>query len=697
MEISNISSSVTKSLTATLDSQNVEAQAQNLLTQMSLEEKVAQMSGSATRIPGLITMLYKYNYKPYPAGPNPRLGIAAMQFTDGPRGVVLYHSTCFPVAIGRGASWDVALEERVGDAIGVEARSQGANLFAGVCINVLRHPAWGRAQETFGEDPYHLGEMGAALVRGSQRHVMACIKHFAANSIENTRFKVNVKVSERTLREIYLPHFKRCIDEGAAAVMSAYNRVNGPRCGQHNHLLRDILKQEWGFKGFVMSDFVFGISDGKKAVLGGLDMEMPFTQHFGKKLVELVRLGEIPEAMIDEAALRILRQKLRFASIGEPERYIRHHVAGQKHRELAREAAQKTIVLLKNASLAPDEKKLLPLQTKKLRRIAVIGHLARAKNVGDLGSSRVRNTYTVTAWQGISEAAGSQVEVVYHDGKKPLEAAEVARSADVAIVVAGYTTRHEGENIGFRGGDRKFLTLPVNDENLINQVAAANPATVVVMIGGSAIITEAWRENVPAILMAWYPGMEGGRALADVLFGKVSPSAKLPCVFPKIEAQLPFFDSQATEIEYDYYHGYRLMDKKQYEPAFAFGFGLSYTNYTYQKLKLENGASDTNNLLRASVEITNTGEVAREEIAQLYISYPPGIVDRPIKELKGFQKIKLEPGETRRVSFEVPLRQMAYYDEENGKWKIEAGKYKVLVGSSSRSEDLISQNFILEA
>ncbi len=304
-----------------LSAGEIEERAFGLLLQMTLTEKIAQMSGDSGRVRGVATMARAYNMKPMPAGGNARLGIPAIQFSDGPRGVVVNHSTCFPVSMARGATWDVALEARVGDAMGVEARSLGANFLAAVCINVLRHPAWGRAQETYGEDPYHLGEMGVALVQGLQRHVMACVKHYACNSIENSRMKVNIRIGERALREIYLRHFKRCVDAGAASVMSAYNQVNGDYCGHNTRLLREILKEEWGFDGFVMSDFVFGIRDARAAALAGMDMEMPFRWHYVNNLEKLVRSGEVPEAVIDEAVMRILRQKLRFAQVGEPDRY----------------------------------------------------------------------------------------------------------------------------------------------------------------------------------------------------------------------------------------------------------------------------------------------------------------------------------------------------------------------------------------
>ena len=326
----------------------IDAQARALLAQMTLAEKIKQMSGDRSFLFGGIKMARAYNAEPVPAGENHRLGIPGIRFTDGPRGVVMYHSTCFPVAMARGASWDVELEARIGDAIGVEARAQGANYFGGVCINLLRHPAWGRAQETYGEDPHHLGEMGAALVRGVQRHIMACIKHYACNSIERSRLKVNVKVDERALHEVYLPHFRRCVEAGAASVMSAYNRVNGEYCSHNQRLLTGILRDEWGFDGFVLSDFVFAVRDAKAAALAGLDVEMPFPRHYGRRLERLVRTGEVPEAVVDTAVLRILRQKLRFSRIGEPGRYTQDVVAGPAHRALAREAAEQSAVLLKN-------------------------------------------------------------------------------------------------------------------------------------------------------------------------------------------------------------------------------------------------------------------------------------------------------------------------------------------------------------
>jgi beta-glucosidase len=678
-----------------LPDEEVEARARALLGQMTLDEKIAQMSGDTPLLPGLIQMARAYNYEPFPAGENLRLGIPGIRFTDGPRGVALYHSTCFPVPMARGAAWDPDLEERVGDAIGVEARSQGANYFGGVCINLLRHPAWGRAQDTYGEDPYHLGEMGAALVRGVQRHVMACAKHYAANSIENSRMKVDVHLDERTLREVYLPHFKRCVDEGVASVMSAYNRVNGAYCSENSHLLRDILKGEWGLQGFVLSDFVFAVHDGEAAIRAGLDVEMPFTRHYGKKLKRLVGSGRVPEAWIDDAVLRILRQKVRFGAKGEPGRYGPQAVVSAEHRALAREVAVKSMVLLQNDPVPGRDRPLLPIDRGQVKRLAVIGRLAAQDNTGHRVSSRVRPPYVVPPLMGIEAAVKGHAEIIFDRGASPDAAAEAARGAGATIVVVGYTHEDEGEKVpgANRGGDRASLRLAAHDEALIQAVAAANPATAVVLIGGSAIVSEAWRGAVPAILMAWYPGMEGGHALADLLFGLANPSGKLPCTFPRSEAHLPPFDPQADSVEYGYYHGYRLLERDGHEPAFAFGFGLSYTTFRYANLRLDRETMRSGGELQASVEVTNTGPLAGDEIVQWYVGCEGSQVDRPVKELKGLARVLLAPGETRTVSFHLRGEHLATYDAGRGQWTVEPGGCRLWAGGSSRPGDLLAAPF----
>lgn len=666
-----------------------ESLVRDLVSRMTVSEKIDQMAGSAS-VGQIIAMPFAYGKSTYDSGENKRLGIPAIRFTDGPRGVCLDSSTCFPVGMARGSTWDVELQERVGSALGIEARALGANFFGGVCINLLRHPGWGRAQETFGEDPFHLGAMGVATLTGVQQHAMACVKHFACNSIEESRFFVDVHVDQRALREVYLPHFKRCARAGAACFMSAYNKVNGRYCGQNHHLLREILKQEWGYDGMVMSDFFWGVRDGVKAAEAGLDIEMPRKRHFGMKLKRAVRRGKVSMEVLDEAVTRVLRQKARFARVGRPAGYEREDVASPRHRELALEVARKGIVLLKNENGA------LPLASKQSRRIAVFGELADRANTGDRGSSIVRPPYVVTPLEGIRDkAAGS--DVVYVNERKAVGAA--AREADVALVIVGFDYRDEGEHVSRlsgNGGDRENLDLSGEDEALIKEVASAAETCVVVLEGGSAVTMETWKDEVDAILMAWCPGMEGGNALADILFGEVNPGGKLPITFPESMAQLPYFNKKARQIDYGYYHGYRHFDREGFEPAFPFGFGLSYSTFHYEQLRLSNREIGKGGKVEARFSITNRGKVRGDEVAQLYVSYKGSAVDRPPKELKGFARVSLEPNQTKDVAVEVHARELGYYNEDVFSWEIEEIEYVVQVGSSSRAEDLyLSDSFFI--
>jgi beta-glucosidase len=651
---------------------------------MTLEEKVDQMHGDTT-VMDMIIMVVRYNLKPYTSGENKRLGIPASRFTDGPRGVALNHSTCFPVAMARGATWDTELEERVGSAMGIESRSQGANLFGGVCVNLPRHPGWGRAQETYGDDPWLLGEMGAAAIRGLQRHLMACAKHFACNSMDEARFHLDVRIDERTLREVYLPHFRRCVAEGVATIMSAYNKVNGAYCAHNSHLLRDILKGDWGFQGYVISDWVFGTRDTVKAAKGGLDVEMPNYWHFGKRLRKAVLKGEVTEDIIDEAVTRILRQKARFAQVGDTSLYSEDNVACENHTRLALEVAHKSMVLLKN------DGGILPLDRNRIDRLAVIGRLADLANLGDFGSSQVRPPYSITPLQGIRDSAGASIEVSYDSGKDLAAARQAAGAADAVVMVVGMGGRDEGEAMPGPikvGGDREDLGLRQTDKELIEAVSQETEDLVVVLEGGSSITMEGWKDKARAILMAWYPGMEGGNALADILFGEVNPSGKLPIIFPENTGQLPHFDKKAKSIEYGYYHGYRLFDKEGLQPAFPFGFGLSYTRYGYDNLRLSGKEIDRDGLLEAKVDLANLGDMAGDEIVQLYIGCSGSKVDRPLKELKDFTRVHMEPGETKTVSLEVKAEDLAYYDVDSGDWVVEEIDYTAYVGPSSRQEDL---------
>jgi beta-glucosidase len=679
-----------------LSPEEVDGYARKLLAEMTLQQKVLQMSGD-TSLWDMIKLITvekgKYNDYPITAGADTRLAIPPIGFADGPRGVVLNHSTAFPVAMTRGASWDRELQRRVGDVIGKEIRAQGGTLWGGVCVNLLRHPSWGRAQETLGEDSYLLGELAAASVEGVQVHkVMGCAKHYALNTIEETRTEVDVRVDERTLREVYLPHFERLAAADVASFMSAYNKVNGDYAGESRHLLREILKEEWGYRGFVMSDFFMGVYDGKKAALAGLDLEMPWTKAYGKTLVAAVEKGEVPLAVIDEAVLRLLRRKIEYATRPDPIAYPATLVRAKEHVALAREVAEKGVVLLKN------DAGLLPLDPGSLKTVAVIGRLADAPNLGDHGSSRVYPPDTVTVVEGLREALGA-VSVIHETGADVLKALAAARAADAVVVVVGFDQSDEGEYIPQKpnkdewGGDREDLALKREDRELILSVAAENPRTIVVLIGGAAITVEEWHEKAGAILMAFYPGEQGGAAIARLLLGQANPSGKLPFTVPKDASLLPPFDNESLAVEYGYYHGYTLAEKKGWEPRYAFGHGLSYTTYAYANLSLDAQAAKPDGTVLASVDVTNVGSRAGEEVVQLYVGYPSSRVDRPVKLLRGFEKVALAAGETKRVSFAVPVGSLAYYDAGAKAWVVERQPHSVSVGGSSRAADLLTATF----
>lgn len=659
-----------------------------LLSKMSLKQKVNQMSGDN---PARYVSINpeRYNFVPYFAGEDCELNIPAIKFTDGPSGIVMgYHSTAFPVSIARGASFDQDLEERIGEVMGIEGRSGGANLCAAICINVLRHPAWGRAQETYGEDPCLLGIMGSALTRGIQKHMMACVKHFACNSMENSRFKVSVDADERTMREIYLPHFKECVDEGAACVMSAYNKFRDTYCGHNDYLLNDVLKKEWGFRGFVMSDFMWGIRDTIEAANGGQCIEMDVTQYFGKKLEDAVNQGKVSEEIINDAVRRILREKIRFSYVGNKELYGEDKPGCPEHVALAREVSEKSTVLLKN------EGAILPLKKEKIKNILMVGPKAVVPNIGDTvkGSSAVFPDYVVTPYQGIKNYCGSDIEVRYIDGMIKHMIKYFGAKYDVIIIVAGLDWRDEGEydETGMKcGGDRSKLGLHEDEINMIRTANEVNDNVIVCLQGGSAIMTEEWEKNAKAILMQWYPGMEGGNALANIIFGKINPSAKLPVTIPASRQQMPFYKKETEHITYDYYHGYFLADKKEYDVSYHFGYGLSYTTFNYKNIEI----SKENRGVYVSCTIQNTGSMEGEEVVQLYIGYKNSSVERHIKDLKNFTKVKFKRNETKKVRLYLPYDKLKYYSVNEGRWILEDIIYLAMIGSSSRKEDLLVAEF----
>ena len=667
--------------------------AKKIVNHLTLEEKVSFMSGGMKfeEVRGAIKKQTKehYNQFPYPAGGMAEQGIPPMLFCDGPRGVVCGNgkSTCFPVSMLRGAAFDTELEEEIGEAIAKEVLAFGGNLFAGVCINLPYNPGWGRSQETYGEDSYLLGEMGAALVRGVQKHgVMACIKHFAFNQMENARFKVNIDCSKRTEREIFLPHFKKCVDAGAASVMSAYNLYKGTMCGHNDYLLNQVLKEEWEFDGFTMSDFVWGVKDTVEAINGGQNMEMCVTKYFGENLVKAVRDGLVDEKKIDDAVLRIIRTILAFNSVRE--NVNMRQVGCKEHIMLALESARKGITLIKN------KHRVLPLDKRMTKRIVVFGRLAQSEATGDKGSSQVYPAYVVTPLQGIANAS-SNTEVVYYDGDDMNHSRRLAKTADAVIFVVGYDYNDEGEFVapnkedvytGAVGGDRKAgLGLHADEIDLIKNVASENENSIAVLIGGSTIMIDSWKDCVSAIIMAYYPGMEGGTALGEIIYGDVNPSGKLPFVLPVKESDLPQVDWDAENQYYEYFHGYRKLEREGIKPELPFGFGLSYTTFTVDKIK----AWLTDDILYACCELKNIGEREGEEVLQLYVGFAKSAVERPVKALKGFKRVHLQQSEKRQVILSCPVSELCWFNEETGAFELEHMEYEVYLGTSSAPEDLI--------
>ncbi len=660
------------------DTLALEAKVASLVSQMTLDEKFTMMAGT-----GMVNGLW--------VTPGvPRLGIPGYAMSDGARGLTATQfvqgaaeqATAFPVAMARGATFDEELETRVGEAIGQEARAWGANVILAPVVNLLHHPAWGRAQETYGEDPSHLARMGVAFIEGAQHHVFANAKHFAANDIEDTRFTVNVTMDERTLREVFLPPFRAAVGAGVGSVMSAYNSLDGSYCSQNAHLLSDILDGDWKFRGFVESDWILAVRSTAPSVNAGLDLEMPTPNFLSlanlHAALDGADAGTITEATVDAAVTRLVRGQLVLAAqIDQPPPDV-SVVGGPEHAALALEVAQKSITLLKN------EGGVLPLDPTKVKKLAVVGTFSGIARMGDEGSSNVVPSHAVTPFQGLTDRGkGVTLEQIDADTLAPADEATVA-GADAAIVVVGLTAMDEGENTTGTGtpGDRKTLTLSAAHEALINAVAALNPKTIVVMEAGSAITMQAWQANVPAIVMAWYPGQEGGDAIADILFGNVNPSGRLPLTFPVSASQLPPFDDTSSEVTYGYFHGYRYVELNGETPQFPFGFGLSYTTYTLGPLSLSKASMSATDSLVATVTATNTGSMAGDDVVELFVSYQGSAVPRSPHDLKGFARVHLEPGASQVVSLPLRASDLAYYDVTTSAWTVEPITYTAYVGSS---------------
>lgn len=799
----------------------MEKRIDDLIGHMTLEEKIAIIRGD--KEPG--------NYV-VDTGAVPRLGIPALKMTDGPNGVRWGTNTAFPTGVAMASTWNEELIDRLGVALGEETIATGRHVIFGPCVNIHRVPFGGRNFESFSEDPYLAGRIAVGYIRGVQRtHAIATVKHFAMNNQEIQRNSISVETDERTLQEMYLPQFKAAVQEGGSLMlMCSYNRINSVFACENKHLLTDILKNDWGFKGIVISDYN-AVHNTVSTALSGMDVEMPTIYYAEDKLGPAVRDGQVPMSVIDDKVRRVLRVLMTTGIFDNRVKSDPAWVDSAAHRAVALDVAREGIVLLKNNG------GILPLDRKRVRKIAVIGPNARVSIYTGWGSAEVSPSRTTPPLDEIVRLAGRGIEVRYApgcdiqmpveaeiipeeffrqpsgaakgvlaeyfmnpslkgqpevsraeeqvdftwdnntpafpditsnnlsvrwsgllippatgkyrfimlntnivqlfvDGKmklnnmvgdpgklktfememtagqaykfrvdyqsaggnpmvrlgwvrpdvSPIEAAvRAARESDVAIVFAGLDKRFEGED-----HDRGDLELPGLQNELIERVAAANPKTVVVLQNGTPLIMKRWLDKVPGLIEAWYPGEEGGRAIAEILFGDVNPSGRLPVTIPNSWEESPAYGNYPGKDGKVYYKegifvGYRYYDTKRIAPVFPFGYGLSYTTFRYSGLKIEPATMTARDKrVKVSVTITNTGRRAGKETAQLYVRDVASSVPRPVHELKGIRKISLAPGESRKVTFTLDRGAFSFFDPKTNRWKAEPGQFVIQVGASSR-------------
>ncbi len=789
----------------------VEVEISQLIQQMTLEEKVSLLGGTG-----------------FDTRPLPRLGIPSIRMTDGPVGVRGGEATAFPSGISMAATFNSRLIHDVAQAIADEARFKGKNMLLGPCVNINRHPFGGRNFESFGEDPLVASILGAEYVRGIQsRGVLASVKHFAVNDQEHERLTINVNVDKRTLFEMHLPAFKAAVDAGSWTVMSAYNKVNGPHATQNSFLQNQVLKEMWGFQGFVVSDWDATHST-VEAANNGLDLEMPYATWFDDKLVAAVRAGRVKETTIDDKVRRLLRAMYGIGIMGQASRDpipAPNGPGSAENTEQALKVAQESLVLLKN------DQALLPIRTEQVRRVALIGPNANIARIGGGGSSAVIPISVTTPLRSLQELLPSSVEVLHAvgapfpgdadtipseylkphaqssrrglkaeyfdnrdlagspvltrveetidlreapvagltenfsarwsgyltvptagnyklstlsddgvrlflDGKELIsdwedqgnaanevaveleagrayalrieyyqgeggfkmragfgapaqallaEALNAARQADVVVVFTGLGTTMEGE-----GYDRPRFDFPKEQVELIRAVARTNPNTAVVLTSGNPLPMGEWVGEVKTVVQAWYAGQEGGRAIADLLVGKINPSGKLPVTFLKRWEDSPAFGNYPGSNGQVHYRegifvGYRHFDAKKVEPEFPFGHGLSYTRFEFADPKVSIlNASASKPDIRVAFRLANVGSSDGAEVAQIYVGEKQPRLARPVRELKAFKKVFLKAGETQIVQLSLDSSAFAYFDEAAMKWRVDPGAFEITIGSSSR-------------
>ncbi len=647
------------------------ARARQIVARMTLDEKISELHGvhDATRyrmVPGL-----------------PRLGIPDFWMTNGPAGVgpggasPQPPATAMPSPMALAATWDPELARTYGKLEAEETRSLGSLLFESPDINIARVPQGGRVFESFGEDPFLDGRIAVATIEGIQStSIMANVKHYVANNQEADRHAVDEELGERALREIYLPAFEASIKEAhSASLMCAYPKVNGAFNCENGPLLNGVLKQEWGFDGFVLSDWGATHSTVPSA-LNGLDLEMPTGVYFDKDLRKAVDAGQVPVSVLDEKLVRRFAKMIEYGDFGPQPKPVPIPVLA--HGAVSRQIAEQGMVLLKN------DGNLLPLDAPSLRTVLVVGPYAVRPNTGGGGSSHVIPLYTITPYDGLSAELGLQIHVTVMDGSDINAAADAAKRAQVVIVMVG-DQDSEGRD--------QSLELPAAQTELIKAIAKANAKTVVVVKSGSAVLMP-WIDSVPAVLEAWYPGEEDGHAVADILTGKVNPSGKLPLSFPRsVEdtlasnpAQYPGVNgvahySEGLEV------GYRAYTAHKITPLFPFGFGLSYTEFSFDDLKVSKGSAPS--IATVSFKVTNTGKRAGAEVAEVYLGFPA--IDEgnePPLQLKAFSKVMLNPGESKTVELKLDTRAFSYWSEKTHAWTVAAGEFQVMVGDSSANTPL---------
>lgn len=789
---------------------SLDERVEDLLKRMTLDEKIDMLGGTG-----------------FATKPNARLGIPELRMTDGPLGARWGKSTAFPSGICLSSTWDPALANNVGAAIGREVKGHDRHVILGPCVNIARIPQGGRNFESYGEDPYLASRMAVDYIKGVQSEgVAATVKHFACNNQEDQRMFVDTKVDERTLNEIYLPAFKAAVQEAdVLCLMNAYNKVNGNYCSENDHLLIDKLKKEWGYKWLVMSDWG-AVHSSIPTVNGGMDLEMPKGEFLNKNtLMDAIKSGTVKESTIDDKVKRILSVIFKLGLFEKPSLKDESLIGSRENLNVAFEAARSGIVLLQNTE------NILPLDFSKLKSIAVIGPNASIARTGGGGSSQVdvikalspldvikekfggklkinfaagvhidgesdaipsKNLFTDKNEQGLlgeyfdnmelkgtpsfsridkqvnfdfgedgptagfnkfnysvrwtgkikAEKTGSysleltsddgvrlwlddkmlidywndhapeakNVNVSLETGKEhkikiefyqnkggavaklgwympeddPMKSAlDAAKNSEAVILFVGTSPRIESE-----GADRENIVLPADQDKLIEEVAKVNKNVVVVINSGSPVLMEKWIGKVKGLVQAWFGGSEMSRAALDILSGVYNPSGKLPMSFPKKWedcSAYKYYKAKDSVTEYTdgIYVGYRHFDKNNIEPLFPFGFGFSYTTFAYSNLKITK-LQDSKDLVKVTFEIKNTGKVAGAEVAQLYVRDIESKLDRPVKELKGFKKVFLKPGESKTAELTLDASSFSYYEPSLKYWLLESGEFEILIGASSR-------------